>query len=183
MLTLSVFIRTVKWQVRSISSDDETTLQRFLLLLAEIPILPKTSTKRKETTPLANLPFQNLRIWPHISSIFQLHHDWQLTPFIAEMHDLEKSRDEEGPASPSLGLLTPQDAPAESKSTSSPFQAIAWMVVNTLATVGIASYPPKEEHLWDSTNSIIYRSSPTRPSFRNPDGSSASSASPPCISS
>ncbi|PNP38013.1 hypothetical protein TGAMA5MH_10112 [Trichoderma gamsii] len=51
------------------------------------------------------------------------------------MHDLEKSRDEEGPGSPSPGLLTPQDGSADSKSTSSPFQAITWMVVNTLATV------------------------------------------------
>lgn len=63
------------------------------------------------------------------------------------MHDLEKATDEEGPLTPPPGLLTPQNASTESKSTSSPFQAIAWMAVNTLATVGIASHPPKRRHL------------------------------------
>lgn len=56
------------------------------------------------------------------------------------MHDLEESRVEEKPGNASLGLLASLDGPTKSKSTSSSFQAIAWMTVNTLATVGIASH-------------------------------------------
>ncbi|KAL9468797.1 hypothetical protein ACSS6W_010491 [Trichoderma asperelloides] len=51
------------------------------------------------------------------------------------MHDLEESKMEERPRDASPGLLAPQNGSTESGYTSSSFQAIAWMTVNTLATV------------------------------------------------
>lgn len=41
----------------------------------------------------------------------------------------------------------------------------------------------KQSILGIPTNSITHRSSPTKPSFRSPDGSSVNSLLPPCISS
>ncbi|KAL7788276.1 triose-phosphate transporter family domain-containing protein [Trichoderma ceciliae] len=51
------------------------------------------------------------------------------------MHDLEETRDKEGTEDASSRLLTAPEEVLESKSMSGPFQATAWMIVNTLATV------------------------------------------------
>ncbi|KAH6605070.1 triose-phosphate transporter [Trichoderma cornu-damae] len=53
------------------------------------------------------------------------------------MFDLEDKRDVEGVEDASSQLLAASDTIMEPKSASSSLQAVAWMVVNTLATVGI----------------------------------------------
>lgn len=59
-----------------------------------------------------------------------------------QMHDLEdnrgKSAAEDATSEPPFLSL---DGTAESKPRANPLHAIAWMTVNTLATVGIASNP------------------------------------------
>jgi hypothetical protein len=61
-----------------------------------------------------------------------------------QMDDLEETQGKEGSRDALPGILASLDGNEESKSTSSSFQAISWMIVNTLATVGIASGPPKD---------------------------------------
>ncbi|KAL7930522.1 triose-phosphate transporter family domain-containing protein [Trichoderma chlorosporum] len=51
------------------------------------------------------------------------------------MHDIEENREKEATKDASTGLLASFDETAEPKPTTDPLQAIAWMTVNTLATV------------------------------------------------
>ncbi|KAL7948265.1 hypothetical protein V8C42DRAFT_342317 [Trichoderma barbatum] len=57
------------------------------------------------------------------------------------MDDLEENRSKELAEGASSGLFASLDGATDSKSAIDPLQAIAWMIVNTLATVGIASIP------------------------------------------
>lgn len=61
---------------------------------------------------------------------------------VMQMHDLEDNRGrdaaEDATSEPPFLSL---DGTTEPKSRADPLQAIAWMIVNTLATVGIASNP------------------------------------------
>lgn len=106
-----------------------------------------------------------------------LHELTKLDPMEDSVQNL-KSHDDEELGTEEDEKLLPKANEKEEPQKSSMTSAIIWMTVNTLATIGIVSIPPKPAGSYREKNmlTIIFpRSSPTRLSSPTLSGSSASS--------